>query len=354
MYFREFGIPARIARCYSKDDIGESIEKYNGKKNCYTSVYVFDDLMDKGGKKTDYSSAVINTLWFDFDHNTKVIECLKDVRKLYKKYCKERKIVPRIYFTGGRGFQINIDFWSPLDLPNSLKKESLKKYLMHLKDKYRLKTLDSVCIQNSTSAMRRIYNTQYVSKLTREPIGKWCVQLSVPEMLKLSMEKIMELSTVPRSTIPPTKSNRAQRDFLDFVCDISEVKHTVSNSAAHLLEEIRGVAGFTRHSSTVHSGLIKAPRKCVMKLIELNIDRESSSHTENNVIAMELINAGWSDRDISFVFKSIYNEPAGDWGWYDDDPEKPGRQIRLLRGKGISRYGRAKLKEMGILKQNFK
>lgn len=168
------------------------------------------------------------------------------------------------------------------------------------------------------------------------------------------MKKIMELSTVPRSTIPPMKSKRAQRDFLDFVCDISEVKHTVSNSAAHLLEEIRGVAGSTRHSSTVHSGLIKAPRKCVMKLIELNIDRESSSHTENNVIAMELINAGWSDRDISFVFKSIYNESAGDWGWYDDDPEKPGRQIRLLRGKGISRYGRAKLKEMGILKQNFK
>ena len=81
MYFREFGIPARIARCYSEDDIGKSIKKYNGKKNCYTSVYVFDDLMDKKGKKTDYSSAVINTLWFDFDHNTKVIECLKDVRK---------------------------------------------------------------------------------------------------------------------------------------------------------------------------------------------------------------------------------------------------------------------------------
>ena len=60
-------------------------------------------------------------------------------------------------------------------------------------------------------------------------------------------------------------------------------------------------------------------RKCVIELIERNIQRGHSSHEENNIIAMELINGGWSDRDISFVFKSIYNEPAGDWGWYSDD-----------------------------------
>ena len=97
MYFREFGIPARIARCYSKEDINTKIKQYNGRKNCYTSVYVFDDLMDKKEGKTDYTSAVINTLWFDFDDDRKVENCLKDVRKLYKKYCKARKIEPRIF-----------------------------------------------------------------------------------------------------------------------------------------------------------------------------------------------------------------------------------------------------------------
>ena len=79
MYFREFGIPARIARCYNVEQLEEKIAEFNGKKNCYTSVYVFDDLMDKKEGKTDYTSAVINTLWFDFDDDRKVENCLKDV-----------------------------------------------------------------------------------------------------------------------------------------------------------------------------------------------------------------------------------------------------------------------------------
>ena len=39
--------------------------KFNGEKNCYTSVYVFDDQAEVGGK-TNYESAAINTMWFRF------------------------------------------------------------------------------------------------------------------------------------------------------------------------------------------------------------------------------------------------------------------------------------------------
>jgi len=349
MYFREFGIPARIARCFSKDELDKKTKGYNGQKNCYTSVYVFDDLMDKSSGKTDYTSAVLNTLWFDFDDDIKVENCLKDVRKLYKKYCKINKIEPRIFFTGGRGFQINIDFHSPLDIPNFIKKDCVRDYLLFLKTKYKLKTLDKVCIQNSTSAMRRLYNTKYMSKLTKEETGYYCVEISINEMLKLSMDKIRELALKPRSVNIPKRSKRAQRDFLDFICDKYEIKHTVSNSASHLLDEIGKAVGSTRHGFTVHSGLIKAPRKCIMELIELNIDKGHSSHTENNIIATELINAGWNDVDISFVFKSIYDEPANNWGWYDDDPTIAGRRIKRFREEGLSRYSLNKLKQIGIL-----
>ena len=61
MYFREFGIPARIARCYNVDQLEEKIAEFNGKKNCYTSVYVFDDTTDPTEGKTSYDSAVLNT-----------------------------------------------------------------------------------------------------------------------------------------------------------------------------------------------------------------------------------------------------------------------------------------------------
>ena len=110
MYYREFGIPARIARCYEVKDLENQIKKYNGKKNCYTSVYVFDDMKEKDSKKTNYESAMLNTIWFDFDDKDNVELCLKDVRKFIKKFCEPLDIIPRIYLTGGKGFQMNIDF----------------------------------------------------------------------------------------------------------------------------------------------------------------------------------------------------------------------------------------------------
>ena len=53
-------------------------------------------------------------------------------------------------------------------------------------------------------------------------------------------------------------------------------------------------------------------------------------------------------KDISFVFRSIYDEAAGDWGWYTDDINKAGRQIETLRGKAINRYSKDKLHELKL------
>jgi hypothetical protein len=347
MYYREFGIPARIARCFSVEEAEEQKIQYDGKKNCYVSVYTFDDLYEQKGK-TEYTSAVLNTIWFDFDDNKNIENCLRDVRKFYRKYCKPNNIEPRIYFTGGRGFQMNIDFWCPLELPNSLKRQAIREYLTHLKNKFKLKTLDEVCIKNTVSCMRRYPNTAYVSKLTGERNGYYCRQFPSKEILTLSMVEIMEASKRPNiEEIETSKSKRALRDFLDFVCDLHEVPHTVSNSVEYLLSEIRKKD--THESSYIRSGqYIKPPRKCVMELIERKIDEGHSSHEENNVIAMELLNAGWRDSDISFVFRSIYKEPAGDYGWYEDDPTRAGKQIRLMQMKEVKRYGSTRLKDMGI------
>ena len=85
MYYREFGIPARIARAYTVEELEEHVEKFNGDKNCYTSVYCFDNNSDIEGK-ANYDSAIVNGIWFDFDHNRDVSICLLDVRKFIRKY----------------------------------------------------------------------------------------------------------------------------------------------------------------------------------------------------------------------------------------------------------------------------
>ena len=350
MYFREFGTPARIGRCSSKEEIEALVDKHNGKTNCYASVYVFDEdrIVDD---KTNYESALLNTIWFDFDDNKDVKKCLMDVRRFIRKFCKPLGIVPRIYLTGGKGFQMNIDFFSHVDVPDHIKRKTLKAYILHLKDKYKLKTLDEICVNNSVSCMRRIPNTQYISKITGEPTGVWCTQFPVHDILKLDIEQLYGMAIESNFTIPPEKSTKAQRNFVEFVCDMYEIKHTVSNSIDYLMNKVAEAAGSIEHYRAPSGNeYIKPPRKCVIELIERNIKRGHSNHEHNNVIAFELINGGWSDRDISFVFRSIYNEPAGDWGWYSDDINTPGRHIEAIRAKAINRYSVDELIQLGICK----
>ena len=309
-------------------------------------MYVFSEEKDDG--KTNYESAVLNTIWFDFDHNKDVKKCLMDVRKFIRRFCKPLGITPRIYLTGGKGFQMNIDFWTYVDLPNHLKRKAIKEYLLHLKKKYKLSTLDEICINNSVSCMRRIVNTPYISKITGEPTGVWCTQFPVHDIMKLDIEQLYGMAIESNFTIPPEKSKKAQRNFVEFVCDMLEVKHTVSNSIDYLLNEIEKASGSIKIGSDISSDYIKPVRRCVMELIELNIERGHSSHEQNNIIATELVTAGYNNRDIYFIFNSIYNEPAGDWGWYTDDPNVAGRQIDLIRSKALNRYSRDKLIQLGI------
>ena len=347
MYFREFGIPARIGRAKTTEEIESLVKKYNGNKNCYTSVYVFDSSKDIDGK-TSYDSAVINTIWFDFDHDKDIKKCLMDVRKFIRKYCQPNRITPRVYLTGGKGFQMNIDFHSPIDFSDSIKRKVLREYLLHLKKKYKLSTLDERCINNSVSCLRRIPNTMYISKLTEEPTGVWCTQFTVAQVMDSSIEELYAYAMEDNGgRFPPIKSKRAMRDMVDFACDMYEIPHTVSNSIAHLLTKIHEATGSTRHSFTP-KGFIKPIRGCVMELIKHNIARGRSNHDQNNIIAAELINAGWTDTDISFVFRSIYNEPAGNYGWYDDNPNKAGWQINTMRKKEMQRYSLQKVKEIGV------
>jgi len=192
--------------------------------------------------------------------------------------------------------------------------------------------------------MRRIVNTAYISKIENIPTGVWCTQFTMDEVMKLDIAALYALAMEDTGRIiPPVKSKKAQRNFVEFVCDMHEVKHTVSHGIDYLLNKIEDATGSIKIGSAISSDYIKPPRRCVIELMERNIRRGHSSHEENNVIAFELINGGWPDKDISFVFKSIYNEPAGEWGWYNDDPRKAGRQIEQLRAKGINRYSKDNL-----------
>tara|TARA_R110000824_G_scaffold1291_1_gene6720 strand:+ start:4363 stop:5436 length:1074 start_codon:yes stop_codon:yes gene_type:complete len=353
MYFREFGIPARIARCYNVEQLEEKITEFNGKKNCYTSVYVFDDTVDRIESKTNYDSAVLNTIWFDFDDEKDVNKCLKDVRKFIRQFCKPRQIIPRIYLTGGKGFQMNIDLFSHVDLSDTLKRDMLRNYLTFIKQEYKLKTLDQACINNSVACLRRIPNTQYISKIEGTPTGVWCTQFSMEEIMKLDIAALYAMAMEgPRTEkFESTKSKKAFRHFIEYMCDKSEIKHNVSLSVTYLLDKLNKDISPIKHSSIQHDYIMPL-RGCIIELIERNIERGHSSHEENKIIGMELINAGCSNHDIHFIFESIYNEPGRDWGWYTENPEKAGHIINNMREKALNRYSKDKLIQMKVCEGN--
>ena len=354
MYYREFGIPARIGRCYSIEDVETQVEKYNGTKNCYTSVYVFDDRREdlktkSTWGKTDYSSAFINTVWFDFDDEEDVNKCLKDIRKFLRQFCKPMKIIPRIYLTGGKGFQMNIDLYSHVDLSDGLKRDMLRNYLTNIKIEYNLKTLDQACINNSVACLRRIPNTQYISKADKKPTGVWCTQFHVNEIMKLDIAALYAMAMEgPRTEdFESTKSKKAQRHFINYMCDELDIKHNVSLSADYLLNKINNTVSPVKHATHTND-YIMPMRECIIKLIEHNIEQGHSGHEDNKIIGMEMINAGCSNRDIHFVFESIYNEPGGDWGWYTDNPDESGSIINNMREKALNRYSKDKLIQMKV------
>ena len=340
--YREFGIPARIAKFGTAEEGQELVKKYSGKRNCYISVYAFE--VDK-----DYDSAIIESIWFDFDDDNDVNNCLNDVRKFYDQYCQPRNITPRIYYTGGRGFQLNIDF-NKLDIPRYLKRKVIRDYLTFLKVKYKLKTLDQHCINNSVTCLRRMVNTPYLDKKTLKFDGRHCIQLDLTETLQYSMKEIESLSAWPRIKsfeIPRNRNELAAKDLLRYVCVELDIKHTPTNSVEFLVNKINEI----EEKETIqidNTDFIRPIRNCVNKLIEKSIAGGHSGHTENNVIATELINAGWKNDNIAFVFKTIYNDEPGErYGWYKNDG-KAGLQIKNLRAKGINRFSKNRLLQLNV------
>jgi len=340
--YREFGIPARIAKFKSAEEGQKLVNQYAGKRNCYVSVYAFEE-------EDNYDTAIIESIWFDFDDDDDVNNCLEDVRKLYDDYCLPRNITPRIYYTGGRGFQLNIDFIR-LNIPHYLKRKVIRDYLTFIKDKYRLKTLDQHCINNSVTCLRRMVNTPYLDKKTFEFKGRHCIQLDVSEMQEYSMEEIESLSAWPRVRyfdIPRNRNEKAAKDLLSYVCHELDIKHTPTNSVNYLVEKINRVK--EKETPQIdNTDYIRPIRPCVQNLINKNLMKGHSGHTENNVIATELINAGWRDNNIAFVFKSIYNdEPGNQYGWYKNDGNA-GTQIKSLRAKSINRFSKNRLMQLNI------
>ena len=120
---REIAYPKSRKTIYRIRKLIEKINLYNGRRNLYTSVYSFSHI--KENMRPDYSSAIIDKMYFDLDGYDSHSQI-----KIFHEYLKEKNIRHYMQFSG-RGFNMFV-FTEKEDLENkrialrSCQKEILK------------------------------------------------------------------------------------------------------------------------------------------------------------------------------------------------------------------------------------
>jgi len=133
----------------SKKEFVDWVNTYNGKMNCYTTVYDYADFTDNA--KVD-SSVIIDRMFLDFDaHDEPLVNAYEDFRAVHE-YFRSYNIKHDTIFSG-KGFHI-IAYG---ELADDIR--SVQRYYSELAKDY--PTLDRTGIQ--TNRLRRVPNTMNLS-----------------------------------------------------------------------------------------------------------------------------------------------------------------------------------------------
>jgi len=145
-------------------------------RDVYVSVYAFKQWHDSSEIRKQ--SAIVNTLFLDFDHDDLKV-AFKNARKLVL-YLLERNVIPRVYFSGAKGFHVFIDF-PEIDL--FFKKESLRFTAQALIRKAKISCVDTQVIELArVSRLPLTVNTK---------TGRRCVPIDPKKFVKLDCESVL-------------------------------------------------------------------------------------------------------------------------------------------------------------------
>ena len=148
------------------------VNLYNGKRKAvYKSVYSFEEtkINDYRREVPDYSSAIVDCIFFDFDF--KSCEAFIEVKKLHE-YCMKENLKHTIIFSG-RGYHLYI-YCKIYNL--QYKKETIRGAQQYFIDKLKL-TVDRQVIGN-VAQLARIPNTYHPKA------GRFCIPLTKEQFEK--------------------------------------------------------------------------------------------------------------------------------------------------------------------------
>jgi len=162
----------------TKNEYINWFNQYNGKMNCYTTVYDFEDINDN--TQID-SSVILDRMFLDFDAHDKPLELAHSDFVSVAKRLEEQDIMFRSYFSG-KGFHIIAKGERVTDI------RSIQQYYSELAKDFT--TLDRTGIQ--ITRLRRIPNSMNLSSTYGDDKSYFCI----PVNYKLEdLDLILETAT---------------------------------------------------------------------------------------------------------------------------------------------------------------
>ena len=171
----------------NKSEMINWIKMYNGKMNCYYTIYDFEEFSDK--EKIE-SSVILDRAFLDFDAHDEITidEAYQDF-KTAAYFLMTATIKIQMYFSG-KGFHIIVHGEVAKDI------RQIQSWYRLLKEKIGpLNSLDDSGIQ--TNRLRRIPNTVNMSSSDENGEPYFCIPL-LHEDLKIQSYEILQLAKEPR------------------------------------------------------------------------------------------------------------------------------------------------------------
>ena len=148
-YPREFGAPTgknkehfyRNARISDAEVLYNFVNMWNF-EDTYISVYAFREWHEVSDVRKQ--TARIDTLFLDFDHEEDPRIAFLEAKKLVKYLMEKKNIIPRVYFSGSKGFHVYIDF---PEVDVFFKRDTLLAIANRFVNKLKLTTIDTQVIE---------------------------------------------------------------------------------------------------------------------------------------------------------------------------------------------------------------
>ncbi|RLG80302.1 MAG: hypothetical protein DRO09_03305 [Thermoprotei archaeon] len=286
-FLRQFASPERIPQPI---DSNEKLLKWVGffKKDCYVSVFYFERWDKKG---PDPKSVIINTIYFDFDCETKPERAYAETRTLLE-ILERSKIIPRVYFSGAKGFAIYLDV---PDLRLNYPKDVLKTFCMRIMKELDLKTAD-IKVFGDIMRVSRLPGTVNSKSIRLHGEALYCTPLGPNELLHggLTIDDIFDIA------------KKGNPDF--------EIKRNESLKLAKILKELdlkitarKAVEKLRRLKAKLVKVKSQGIRPCIKKLIELIQNGVKLDHKLKVAVVAELYHVGWDIQQIEEIFKNMPN-----------------------------------------------